>query len=103
MSRTSKRVLESTQTTSETFEAGVSLYVRLEGTVAGSWVVQSARPDADLTVDTNWTSHFRPGACLTPEMPVYFLRGSDQLVFRITGGTAGAEGWISETKDAIRR
>lgn len=103
MSNTSQRVLETTQTTGSNFEAGVSVYVRLEGTVAGPWVVQSARPDADLTVDTNWTNHFRPGACLTPQNPVYFLRGSQDLLFRITGGTAGAEGWIHQSHDAIRR
>ena len=84
----SEQVLDGGQATSQEFEIyGDSAFVRLEGTIAGDWVVQSSRKNANPRV---WLNEFAPADALTTAIPIAQVPGARTLVYRIHGGTANA-------------
>ena len=85
----SEQVLDGGQGTSREFEIyGDSAFVRLEGTIAGDWVVQSSRKNANPRV---WQNEFEPADALTTAIPIAQVPGARTLVYRIHGGTANAD------------
>ena len=98
----SERVLDGGQATSREFEIyGDSALVRLEGTIAGDWVVQSSRKNANPRV---WLNEFEPTDALTTAIPIAQVPGARTLVYRIHGGTANADltGWVDDIYTAER-
>ena len=98
----SEQVLEANQGTSAEFEIyGDSALVRLEGTIAGDWVVQSSRKNASPRV---WLNEFEPADALTTAIPIAQVPGARTLVYRIHGGTADADltGWVDDIYTAER-
>ena len=94
--RESRQVLEASQGTGAEFPIyGESASIRLEGTIAGDWVVQSSRKNAEPRV---WSNEFEPGDALTTDIPIAQVPGSPTLVYRVTGGTANANltGWVDD-------
>ena len=95
MRKESEQVLAAADATSIEFDIYAnSARIRLEGTLAGDWVVQSSRRNADPRV---WSNEFEPGDALTADIPIAQIPGCETLVFRITGGTAGVTGWVDDT------
>lgn len=98
----SERVLDASADTSREFEIyGESAFIRLEGTIAGNWVVQSSRKNATTRV---WLNEFEVGDALTTAIPIVQIPGARTLVYRITGGTANANltGWVDDHYAAER-
>ena len=95
MRQDSEQVLIATETNSEEFDIYAnSARVSLEGTIAGNWVIQSSRRSATPRV---WVNEFEVGDALTADIPIAQIPGTETRVFRITGGTAGAIGWVDDS------
>lgn len=71
--------------------------------IAGSWVVQSARLNADLTNPNVWLNEFEVGDFLTPDIPMVIIPGSNTRVYRITGGTPGVNGFTDAAPTIVFR
>ena len=97
----SRQVLAATETTGDEFVIyGESAIVSLEGTIAGNWVVESARDNAATRV---WRAEFEVGDALTTAIPLAQIQGSPTRVYRITGGTAGVEGFVDDVYSIVWR
>ena len=93
MRKVSEQVLLVTATTSDEFFILGNAVISLEGTIAGNWVVQSSRINATTRV---WSNEFEVGDALTAAIPLAQIQGSPTRVYQITGGTAGATGWVDD-------
>ena len=94
--KASRQILEGGQGTGIEFDIyGESAFIRLEGTIAGDWVVQSSRKNATPRV---WLNEFEIGDALTTDIPIVQIPGSPTLTYRLTGGTANANltGWVDD-------
>ena len=81
------QVLSDTQTTSEEFRfSGKVGFVILSGYTSGTWTLQVEAPDGSwIDSDINFTGN-----------GIKSFDSTHSLNWRLTGGDAGAEAWVSD-------
>lgn len=85
------QILGTTQTTSDTFTPiGGEMYLLMDGHAGGTWKLQVKAPSG------NWVDlDGDPGGVKFEADGMIHFYGVPWLPYRLTGGTAGAQAWVT--------
>lgn len=87
-----QKILENTETTGREFYVkGTNFVVQLTGHAGGTWSLEHQAPDATwIDLDEDWDGDGERAVIASQGRP-----------YRITGGSAGAEAWANDNREAF--